>query len=181
MDELPARMTRRGLLALAVPLLLPACALTRRDLEPPEVTLRAVAPESLSLGGQVFRCRFLLDNPNAEDLDVRGGQVTLRLADFPAARGETAEAFVLPAYGSREVDLRVELNLLESLPGVLRWLASGDPRLDYRLQGYVDLERRFIGRLPFRSTGRVNADQLFRQLPGILRQVPAAPAADGPV
>lgn len=176
--HLGRRLDRRKVFLLfTLPLLATGCALTKRDLDPPEVTLRAVTPESFLATGQVFRCRFLLENPNAEDLDIRGGQVTLKLADFSAARGETTESFVLPAYGSKEVDLRVELDVLGSLPSLLRWFARGDPTLDYQLQGYVDLDMKYMGRLPFRSKGRVNADQLFRQLPGILRQQPESPAA----
>ena len=45
---------------------------------------------------------------------------------------------------------------------------------DYQLQGYVDLDMKYMGRLPFRSKGQVNADQL-RQLPGI----PAAAGIPG--
>lgn len=163
---------RLSVCLLLLAALLPGCALFKRNLEAPRVTLQGLAPESLDRDGQVFLCRLLLENPNPEDLDVRGGAVTLELADFSAARGQTTEAFVLPAYGSREVDIRVRLDLLSTLPGLLRWAASGNPRLDYTLKGYVDLDVKALGRLPFKDTGTVNADRLLRQLPGLLRGVP---------
>jgi LEA14-like dessication related protein len=180
-------MVRRSVCLLLLMALLPGCALFKRNLEAPRVTLQGLVPESLDRNGQVFLCRLLLENPNPEDLDVRGGAVTLELADFSAARGQTTGPFVLPAYGSREVDIRVRLDLLSTLPGLLRWAASGNPRLDYTLKGHVDLDVKALGRLPFKDTGTVNADQLLRQLPGLLRGVPdrgpaqprnAPPAAD---
>jgi LEA14-like dessication related protein len=163
--------------ALVLTFALGGCALLHRDLEAPRVTLKGLTPEQLTSEGQVFRTRLLLENPNAEDLRVVGGQVTLSLAGMAAGRGETIERFTLPANGSQEVDLRVRLDLLGVLPDLLRVLALGPGELDYQLSGFVDLDVKALGRLPFKSRGKVSSEQLLRQLPGLLRRAPA-PVAD---
>jgi LEA14-like dessication related protein len=160
---------------LATSLLFGGCALTKRNLEPPRVTLKGVTPERATRDGQVFRCRLLLENPNAEDLRVVGGNVTLELAGESAASAQPMEQFVLPGNGSREVDMRVTMNLLSSLSGVLKLMAAGATELDYTLKGYVDLDVKALGRLPFRSNGKVALDKLLRQVPGLVRPVPAEP------
>jgi LEA14-like dessication related protein len=152
--------------------MLGGCALMHRNLEAPTVTLKGLSPESLTAAGQVFRTRLLLDNPNAEDLRVVGGQVNLSIAGVSAGRGETIEKFTLPANGSREVDLLVTLDLLSALPTMLRQLALGPTELDYQLRGYVDLDVKAIGRLPFKSSGKVSMDDLLRQAPGLMRRAP---------
>ncbi len=172
---------RRLLLtALLASTLLPGgCALTKRNLEPPKVTLKGVTPESMDQDGQVFRARLLLENPNTEDLKVVGGRVTLELAGVSAASARPMENFVLPGLDSKEVDMRVKMDLLAALPSALRLLTSGRTELDYTLKGYVDLDVKALGRLPFKSTGKVTLDNLLRQLPGLVRPAPASPP-DGP-
>lgn len=160
---------------MATPVLVGGCALTKRNLEPPRVTLKGVTPETATRDGQVFRCRLLLENPNAEDLRVVGGNVTLELAGESAASAQPMEKFVLPGNGSREVDMRVTMNLLSSLSGVLKLVAAGGTELDYTLKGYVDLDVRALGRLPFKSNGKVALDTLLRQVPGLVRPAPAGP------
>lgn len=174
--------SRRTLLAaLAATALLPGgCALTKRDLEPPTVTLKGVTPESSGRDGQVFLCRLLLENPNAEDLTVVGGNVTLDLAGVSAASARPLARFVLPAQASSEVDMRVTMDLLSSLSRVLKLVAAGDTELDYTLKGYVDLDVKALGRLPFSSTGTVPLDKLLRQVPGLVRPVPASPVGAPP-
>jgi len=171
---MPSR--RRLLLAAlaAAPLALAGCALTKRNLEPPKVTLKGVTPESASRDGQVFRCRLLLENPNDEDLTVVGGNVTLDIAGVSAGSARPLEKFTVPALASKEVDMRVTLDLLSSLSGVLKLVAGGGTELEYTLKGYVDLDVKALGRLPFRSNGQVQLDTLLRQVPGLLRPAPRA-------
>ena len=159
---------------LVSPVLLGGCALTKRHLEPPTATLKGVTPESMDRDGQVFRCRLLLENPNTEDLKVVGGRVTLELAGVSAATARPMESFVLPGLASKEVDLQVTMDLVSALSGALRYLQSGRTELDYTLKGYVDLDVKALGRLPFKSTGKVTLDNLLRQLPGLVRPAPEA-------
>ena len=149
------------------------CALTKRNLAPPTVTLQGLTAESLTAAGQVFRTRLLLDNPNAEDLRVVGGEVNLTRA----GRAETIGKFTLPANGTREVDLLVTLDLLSVLPSLFRQLALGPGELDYQLKGHVDLDVKALGRLPFKSSGKVSAEDLLRQAPGLLRRAPPRDAS----
>ena len=163
---------------LALPLALGGCALTKRNLEPPTVTLKGVSPESMDRDGQVFRARLLLENPNTEDLKVVGGRVTLELAGVSAASARPMDNFVLPGLASKEVDMQVTMDLLAALPSALRLLQSGRTELDYTLKGYVELDVKALGRLPFKSTGKVTLDNLLRQLPGLVRPAPASPPDD---
>jgi LEA14-like dessication related protein len=159
-------------LVLLLPLLSGGCALFKGKLEAPKVTLSGITPEKLERGSQVLRCRLRLENPNNEDLRVIGGKVRLEIDGVSAGNGETIESFVLPALDSREVDLRVTLDLLSSLTGALRSLGSGKPELEYTLQGYVDLDVKALGRLPFKSKGTIQPDDLLRHVPGLLRSTP---------
>ncbi|MSR09259.1 MAG: hypothetical protein EXR82_06975 [Gammaproteobacteria bacterium] len=164
-----SRSSRLLLAGLAgVALVLGSCALTKRNLEPPTATLKGVTPEALGRDGQVFRCRLLLENPNTEDLKVVGGRVTLELAGIKAASATPMENFLLPGLAAKEVDMRVTMALLSGL--------SGTTELDYTLKGYVDLDVKALGRLPFKSTGKVTLDNLLRQVPGLVSPAPPAPA-----
>ena len=145
---------------------------SRAKLEAPKVTLQGVTPEKLERGSQVMRCRLLLENPNNEDLRVIGGKVSLEIDGVSAGKGETIEGFVLPALDSKEVELRVTLDLLSSLTGALRSLGSGKPELEYTLQGYVDLDVKALGRLPFKTGGTIQPEDLLRHAPGLLRSIP---------
>lgn len=171
-DRSHSRWLRLGALMLLLPLLAGGCALFKGKLEAPKVTLSGVTPEKLERGSQVLRCRLLLENPNNEDLRVIGGKVRLEIDGVSAGKGETIEGFVLPALDSREVELRVTLDLLSSLTGALRSLGSGKPELEYTLQGYVDLDVKALGRLPFKSKGTIQPDDLLRHLPGLIRSTP---------
>ncbi len=172
-----SRSSRLLLAGLAgVALVLGGCALTKRNLEPPTATLKGVTPEAVGRDGQVFRCRLLLENPNTEDLKVVGGRVTLELAGIKAASATPMENFVLPGLASKEVDMRVTMDLLSGLSGALRLLTSGTTELDYTLKGYVDLDVKALGRLPFKSTGKVTLDNLLRQVPGLVSPAPPSPA-----
>ena len=159
-------------LLLLLPLLSGGCALFKGKLEAPKVTLSGITPEKLERGSQVLRCRLLLENPNNEDLRVVGGKVRLEIDGVSAGKGETIEGFVLPALDSKEVELRVTLDLLSSLTGALRSLGSGKPALEYTLKGYVDLDVKALGRLPFSSSGKITFDDLPRHAPGSLRSIP---------
>ena len=59
-------------------------------------------------------------------------------------------------------------------------MQSGQTDLDYTLKGYVDLDVKALGRLPFKSTGKVTLDKLMRQLPGLVRPVPPDTAVVAP-
>lgn len=169
--DLTVLLSRRHmLLALAC---LPGCALLKGKLEAPKVTLQSVTPETFGRDGQAFRARLLVENPNDQVLNIVGGEVAMDIAGFSAGRAQTIDRVSLPALGSREVDVRLTVDLLSTLSGALKWLAAGNPDLEYTLRGFVDLDVRGIGRLPIRSTGKVTAEKLLRQLPGLLRSTPA--------
>lgn len=166
------RWRRLCVLGLLLPLLSGGCALFKGKLEAPKVTLHSVTLEKLERGSQELRCRLVLENPNNKDLKVIGGKLRLEIDGASAGKGETIESFVLPALDSKEVDLRVTLDLLSSLTGALRSLGSGKPELEYTLQGYVDLDVKALGRLPFKTGGTIKPEELLRHVPGILRSIP---------
>lgn len=159
-------------LILLLPLLSGGCALFKSKLEAPKVTLQGVTLEKMERNSQILRCRLLLENPNNEDLKVVGGKVRLEIDGVSAGKGETIEGFVLPALDTKEVDLRVTLDLLSSLTGAFRSLGSGKPELEYALQGYVDLDVKALGRLPFKTKGTLKPEDLLRHAPGLLRSIP---------
>ena len=71
---------------LLVPLVLSGCSLFVPRLDPPEVVLRSVYLEKLTLTEQVFRVQLHLTNPNNANLRIAGAQFRLQLEDIDTER-----------------------------------------------------------------------------------------------
>src|SRR5262245_52271581 len=100
--------------ALAVlALFVGGCSLLESEpLDAPVVNLRSLEPVAMGLNSQVFRARLNLYNPNTVNLDVTGGELELELAGVHAAEGRTVEPFSLAAGESKDVEVRVSMNML---------------------------------------------------------------------
>ena len=129
------------------------CALLQEDLKPPGVNLVAIYPESGSMTDLRFRCRLRLDNPNAVDLPIKGGQLELTLAERAAATGQLAEGVTVPARGSEEVDAVVSIGVMSAVTIITSIMSDPNAVVRYEVDGYVDVGVSYLGRIRFDDAG----------------------------
>lgn len=142
----------RTLVALAVPVLLAACAYTR--LQQPELSVIDIDLLKGDLFQQELRVRMRVYNPNDRELPVRSITYEVQLAGRAFAQGESMGDFVIPARGETDFDVNVRANATGAL---LRLLGSdGDP--EYRLTGEVKLASGLLRTIPFDHTGKLKLD-----------------------
>jgi LEA14-like dessication related protein len=137
------------------------CTMSARDnLLPPTVRLINIQPQSLREGRTLMALsRLRVSNPNGVAVPIDGGMVKMALAGTPVAEGELAYGFVLPANGFEDIDIRVNLDLANSLT-VGMALLEGETVLPYSINGYVDVGVAYLGRIPVRESGLVSLNQL---------------------
>lgn len=143
---------RRSVVGLAVlPLLLAACSITR-PVTPPQVSVQSVRLGRLGLKRQIFHVKLRAQNANPWTLAVRQVHYRLELAGVEVATGVSSEAFTLPANGTASYPLRVETDLLDSVPRLLSQLDGGP--VHYRLSGQLDLGA-WLPDVPFSESGDI--------------------------
>ena len=133
-----------------------ACAATGDLVSTPEVQLTEVQVTSLDVSGQVFRLGFDVSNPNPFPLPVTGVSYGVELDGQRFATGKTSGSFVVPARGSGDFAISVELDLLRSAPRLLYSLSDGvRDAIPYSLEGSLGIDIPFTEPLKFRSTGEI--------------------------
>ena len=146
--------TLLGLLTLTSQL--SGCALMYRDLKPPTAELVSVQPlglqNDLSLA---VATRVRISNPNPVALPIDGGQLEISLNGQPVAASALTDGFSIPANASKNVDLRINVNLAAGLAIGLDVLNNQAADVDWQLKGYVDVGLRYLGRVPIRESGAI--------------------------
>jgi LEA14-like dessication related protein len=141
----------RILVALAVPVLLAACAYTR--LQQPELSVVDVKLLKGDLFRQELRVRMSVHNPNDVKLPVRSISYQVELAGNAFAHGESTGNFEIPANGDTEFDVNVTANAASAL---LRLMGSDNQHsLPYRITGKVQLASGLLRSVPFDHTGQL--------------------------
>ena len=151
-----ARLLSATLLAL----LLPGCSLLQPDLQPPTVQLVSIVPESTTITSLSFRCRLRLDNPNTVDLPIKGGELTLLLAERNAASGRLNDDITVPANESAEVDAIVSIDVMSAIGILARIMGDPNAALRYDIDGYVDVGITRLGRIYFEESGEFSPGEL---------------------
>jgi LEA14-like dessication related protein len=146
--------------AITLALLLEGCSLLQADLQPPTVQLVSIVPESTTIASLSLRCRLRLDNPNTVDLPIKGGELTLLLANRNAAHGRLADDITLPANASAEVDAIVSIDVMSAIGIIARIMGDPDAALRYDIDGYVDVGVTRLGRIYFEESGEISAGSL---------------------
>lgn len=150
----PGKLQRRELLALlAATFLVGGCSLLRDDLRPPGITLVSITPATSTITELGFRCRLRLDNPNDIDLPIKGGELTLTLADRTTAHGRLADDVTIPAHAATEVDAVVSIGVMSAVSIIANLLDRPDAMIPYSVEGYVDVGVSYIGRIHFDENG----------------------------
>ena len=154
-----ARLLSATLLAL----LLQGCSLLQPDLQPPTVQLVSIVPESTTITSLAFRCRLRLDNPNTVDLPIKGGELSLLLAQQTAAHGRLADNITLPANASAEVDAIVSIDVMSAIGILARIMDDPNAALRYQIKDYVDVDVTRLGRIRFEESGEFSPGSLGGQ------------------
>jgi LEA14-like dessication related protein len=144
-------------LALIVVLLVTAssCASLRPDLEAPRLALIHVAMTSADIFNQQFLVRVNVQNPNKQELKIKGLDYTLFLEGDGFAEGVLNKPFTIPAEGETDFDMTVKTNFISGIGRLLSRL-NGRTQVNYTLEGKLLTDIRFLKKIPFEETGSVN-------------------------
>ena len=154
----------RNTIAVAA-LLLSACATLEDLVTPPGVSLRNVHAEELGFDRQTFLLSFDVSNPNPFPLPLTEIRYGIELDGMRFASGRTPASLNIPAGSDSEFAIRVEMDLVSTVPDLLFVLRNGmDRDIPYSLKG--ELHTSIPGARPvhFASAGAVRL--LERQLQG---------------
>ena len=158
-------MARKLLAAAAAStlILLSGCAGPGSLVSAPSVDLRNVEITELDLSGQTFLLAFDVDNPNPFPLPVSSITYGVELDGYRFAGGSASGGFTVPASGSAEFAISVELNLLKTAPPLLYIVKDSLEReIPYELRGEFGLDIPATTPLRFRSSGAVRFDEISR-------------------
>ena len=148
---------QRWLPTLALCGVLAGCATgTTALVSTPRVDLKSVEMEKVTFTGQTFVLGFEVENPNAFPLPVKAVKYRVMFDDERFAGGETRASFSVPANGSDQFMLSVELDIVNSATEVMSLLKGGMPeRVEYRVDGTLTVDIPFSRPLPFSSSGTI--------------------------
>lgn len=142
-----------AVLALAVS----GCATTMEDIvRSPGVELRSVEVLGLGFSSQTFLLSFNVENPNPFSLPVSSVSYSLKLDGQRFASGQTPGAFSVPASGSGEFAISVDLDLLNSSPQLLSIVRQGVRKdIVYELDGRFAIDVPLAPTVSFRNSGSI--------------------------
>ncbi len=132
-----------------------SCSALRPELEAPRLALIHVAMTSADIFNQQFLVRVNAQNPNDQDLKIKGLDYTLFLEGDGFAEGVLNKPFVIPASGEVDFDMTVRTNFVSGIGRLLSRL-NGRTQVNYTLQGKLLTDIRFLKKIPFEETGSVN-------------------------
>ncbi len=141
---------------IAAAWLLGGCAGMTAAISTPEVSLKNVAVSNVSFSKQTFLLSFGVNNANPFPLPINYVSYGVKLNEQRFASGETVASFSVPANGSSEFAISVELDLLRTAPQLLYTVQDGvNGDLSYELDGKLGIDIPLIDRVAFRSSGQI--------------------------
>lgn len=134
-----------------------ACATLPENLiEKPDVELREVQVVGLGFNAQTILLSFDLRNPNAFPLPVNHVSYGVILDGQRFATGRTPCRIHVPAGGTAEFAISVELDLLSTAPRLLSIVREGvRGDVPYELQGELGIDVPMTPTVSFRSEGAI--------------------------
>jgi LEA14-like dessication related protein len=149
------RVVARSLVIVALLIGLSSCSAFRPELEAPRLALIHVAMTSADIFNQQFLVRVNVQNPNKQDMKIKGLDYTLFLEGDGFAEGVLSKPFTIPAEGETDFDMTVKTNFVSGIGRLLSRL-NGRTQVNYTLQGKLLTDIRFLKKIPFEETGSVN-------------------------
>ena len=125
-------------------------------LSAPTISIAGIHSPTLSADGAQLICSVRVENPNDEALPLTDGNVYLKLAGTPAAKGRLLRQMTIPARATRDVDLLVDLDMAATVSWLPMFMGSEAFTLPFEVDGYVDVSHADLGRITFHETGDVS-------------------------
>lgn len=148
-----------GLLPIVTLILTAGCASTESLVDSPQVSLTDVELTHAGFDGQTFMLSFDVANPNPFPLPVTLVRYQIKLANQKFASGEAQSDIWIPAGGSGEFDLQVELDLLRQASGLVSVVRSGmRNHIEYELYGSMSVDIPLAPAIAFSNTGSIQID-----------------------
>jgi len=154
------RLTITGFFCVLVGLGGCATAL-ENTLSAPRVELRDVRVIGLGFNGQTFLLSFNVYNPNPVRLPINDVSYAVRLEGHRFATGSTRGDISVPARGTAQFGISVDLDLISTAPRLLSIVREGVRRdVPYELEGELGLDIPLTAPVPYRTSGtlRLHAD-----------------------
>src|SRR5688572_12608297 len=107
--------TMRGVLSLAMLLVLSGCSLLVPKLETPDLSIVNVELMKGDFWEQRLKVRMRVQNPNDRALPIKGIRYTLEVQGEEMARGVSGASFTVPALGEAEFDMNITANMATTL------------------------------------------------------------------
>ena len=155
---IPASLLAQPRLAVALLMLLAACAALGPRIEPPKVTAIGVRLDRLEQASAFLAITVELANPNANDIDVTGFDATVSIEGEPVVTAMLTVPVRVPAASTAkaELDARtgVDAVLRAAAAAIRRGAASPPertPSLRYSIEGVAIVNGTL--RVPFARTG----------------------------
>jgi len=131
---------KRFLAIVLIATLLNGCASMSGLSEPPRVRLVSITPTDVQLFEQRFRVTLQVQNPNSEDITIRGLDYVIEVNNKIFAEGVSGKPITIPAYGENTADVEV-VSTLQRVLEQLRALTDRDkPTIDYAISGHVSID-----------------------------------------
>ena len=122
----------------------------------PAIELRDVTLVGLGINSQTFLLSFDINNPNPYSLPVNHVSYCVRLDGQRFASGQTPSDISVPASGTSEFAISVELDLLSTAPRLLSVLRSGArTQIPYELEGELGVDIPFAPPVSYRTNGAI--------------------------
>ncbi len=147
---------RVTLVVLFVLTLLSGCA-SVPQLQPPAIALKNVELLELGFSQQRFGLQVTVENPNAVALPVTGFRYGLTLSGIRLGEGQSTERVRIPARGTSEVSLELNLDTIRLLGQLSDWTRQPPSELSYLFDGEIDIDV-WPRPLQFSRDGRVPLD-----------------------
>lgn len=116
------------------------CATMAGLSEPPRVRVVSITPTHFQLLEQRFRVTLQVQNPNAQNITIRGLDYEIEVNDMIFAQGVSGKPITIPAYGESTADVEVVSTLQRLLEQLQALSARGKPTIDYAISGHVSID-----------------------------------------
>lgn len=125
-------------------------------IERPEVQLRDVQLVGLGFNAQTFLLSFDISNPNSFALPVNHIRYGVKLDGQRFASGTTPGEIDVPANGTSQFTISVDLDLLSTAPSLLSIVREGARRnVPYELEGELGVDIPLAPPVRYRTQGSI--------------------------
>ncbi len=125
------------------------------ELVPPDISIVDLHSPRLSSKAAQLICTVKLENPNDIDLPVTDAILWLKLNKAAAAKGRLHRQVIIPARGTKHVDVLVNVGS-QAVSWLPMFLGANEFTVPYELNGFVELGSPDLGRLTIHELGDVS-------------------------